>query len=212
MKMKQKDMDRATNKYGFQCGITLLCQFSADIILPSRSVGKQESRVLYITHRWANWIASTRLSEWLQNATWVVPTSQSIHIVSVSVVFCCAMMISLRILGLGASGRSVSQLVDTLVPWMYRAVGVLLLTGIVQIIAEPVRQFVAPVFWWKMLMILCVLPLTVCFARAVRHNAARWDAARRPLGAKWFALISLGLWLGIIFCGRFIGYTWELYL
>jgi hypothetical protein len=168
--------------------------------------------VLRITHHWANWIASTALSGWLQSEAWVVPTSQSIHIVGVSVVFCCAVMISLRLLGVKASGRSVSQLVDTLVPWMYRALAALLLTGLVQTVAEPVRQFVAPVFWWKMLMIICVLALTVGFARAVRGNAAKWDTAARPARAKWFALISLGLWVGIIFCGRFIGYTWELYL
>jgi hypothetical protein len=121
-------------------------------------------------------------------------------------------MISLRLLGLSASRRSVSQLVDTLVPWMYRALAALLLTGLVQTVAEPVRQFVAPVFWWKMFMILCVLALTVRFARAVRRNVAVWDTPARPGSAKWFALISLGLWVGIIFCGRFIGYTWELYL
>jgi hypothetical protein len=154
----------------------------------------------------------TALSGWLQNEAWVVPTSQSIHIVSVSVVFCSAVMISLRLLGLGASGRSVSQLIDTLVPWMYRALALLLFTGLVQTVAEPVRQFVAPVFWWKMLMIFCVLALTVWFAHVVRRNAAKWDMPARPAGAKPFALISLGLWVGIIFCGRFIGYTWELYL
>jgi hypothetical protein len=168
--------------------------------------------VLRITHHWADRIANTALSGWLQNEAWVVPTSQSIHIICVSVVFCCAAMISLRLLGLSPSGRSVSQLVDTLVPWMYRALGVLLLTGLVQTVTEPVRQFVAPVFWWKMLMIICVLILTVCFTRAVRRDAAKWDTAPRPAAAKWFALISLGLWVGIIFCGRFIGYTWELYL
>lgn len=169
--------------------------------------------MLQLTHRWASWIANTSLSNLLQNATWVVPTSQSIHIASVSVVFGCAVMISLRLLGLSARGRSISQLVDNLVPWMYRALTALLLTGIVQTIAEPVRQFVTPVFWWKMLMILCVLPLTVLFARAVRRNSTRWDTATaRPVAAKWFALSSLALWIGIIFCGRFIGYTWELYL
>jgi len=164
-------------------------------------------------HRWADWIANTALSDWFQRQAWVIPTSQSVHIVSVSVVFGCAVMISMRLLGLSASGRSISQLVDTLVPWMYRALGVLLFTGAVQTIAEPVRQFITPAFWGKMLMIICVVILTIWFARAVRRNAARWDtAASRPAGAKMFALISLGLWVGIIFCGRFIGYTWELYL
>jgi hypothetical protein len=164
-----------------------------------------------MTHHWADWIASTALSGWLQDQAWIVPTSQSIHIVCVSVVFSSAVMISLRLLGFSASGRSVSQLAETLVPWMYRALVVLLLTGLVQIVAEPVRQFVTPAFWCKMLMIVCVLVLTICFANAVRRNAAIWDTAARPAGAKWFALISLGLWVGIVFCGRFIGYTWELY-
>lgn len=157
---------------------------------------------------WADVISNTGLSQWFQNQLWVIPTSQSIHIVCVSVVFGCAVMISLRLLGLG-SGRSISQLVDTLVPWMYRALVVLLLTGTVQTIAEPLRQFVTPAFWWKMVMIVCVLTLTIVFARAVRANAAKWDAASmRPAGARVFALVSLGLWIGIIFCGRFIGYTW----
>jgi hypothetical protein len=168
--------------------------------------------VLHEAHHWAHWIESTALSGWLRNQAWIVPTSQSIHILCVSVVLGCAVMISLRLLGLSASGRSVSQLVDTLVPWMYRALAVLLLTGLVQTVTEPVRQFVTPVFWSKMLMILCVLALTVCFARAVRRNAGKWDALARPPSARWFALISLSLWIGIIFCGRFIGYTWELYL
>lgn len=157
---------------------------------------------------WADVISNTSLSQWFQNQLWVIPTSQSIHIVCVSIVFGCAVMISLRLLGIG-KGRSISQLVDTLVPWMYRALVVLLLTGSVQTIAEPLRQFVTPAFWWKMVMIVCVLTLTIVFARAVRHNAARWDqAAMRPLSARVFALVSLGLWVGIIFCGRFIGYTW----
>ena len=96
---------------------------------------------------------------------------------------------------------------------MYRALAVLLLTGAVQTVAEPVRQFVTPAFWLKMLMIPCVLALTIWFARQVRRNAAQWDTAgRRPASAKWFALISLCLWVGIIFSGRFIGYTWELYV
>jgi small-conductance mechanosensitive channel len=162
---------------------------------------------------WADAISNSKLSGYFQDALWVVPTSQSIHIVCVSIVFACALMISLRLLGVSHSGRSVSQLVDSLTPWMYRALAVLLLTGTVQTIAEPMRQFVTPAFWWKMFMIVCVVSLTIWFTRAVRRNAGAWDAAaKRPTSAKIFALLSLALWIGIIYCGRFIGYTWELHV
>jgi hypothetical protein len=162
-----------------------------------------------MVRQWADWISNTALSQWFQSEEWVVPTSQSIHILGLSVVFGCAVLINLRLLGIGAaSGRSVSQLLDSLLPWIYRALVVLLLTGAIQTVAEPMRQFGAPVFWLKMLMIPVVLSLTAALAGTVRRNCAKWDSsATRPAGAKVFALVSLGLWVGIIFCGRFIGYS-----
>jgi hypothetical protein len=166
----------------------------------------------HIVRHWADWISATTLSQWLQGHPWVVPTSQSIHILMISVVFGCAVMINLRLLGVSAGGRSISTLVGTLVPWMYIALVLLLITGAIQTITEPVRQFVTPAFWWKMLMIVVVVSLTQWFASSVRRNAARWDTPARGPGARVFALVSLALWIAIIYCGRFIAYTWEFHL
>ena len=160
----------------------------------------------------ADWLEATPLSKTFQDLPWVVPTSQSIHILAVSIVFSSACMINLRLLGVGRSGRSVSQLSRTLVPWMWRGLAVLLVTGLVQTVTEPVRQFVTPMFWAKMTMIIVVATMTVLYVRAVRHNAPAWDAAAtRPKRAKAFAILSTLLWLAIIVCGRFIGYTWSFY-
>ncbi len=160
----------------------------------------------------ADWLATTWLSKLFQNVLWIVPASQSAHIVSLAVVFASALMINLRLLGLGAGGRSVSQLAATLVPWMWRGLAALLFTGMVQIIAEPVRQFVTPAFWAKMLMIVVVMAMTAAFARTVRAHAGRWDvAATRPASATAFAVVSTLLWVAIVACGRFIGYTWAFY-
>lgn len=161
----------------------------------------------------AEWLATTSLSDTLKEQLWVVPTSQSIHILAVSIVFASASMINLRLLGVGRSGRSVSQLSATLVPWMWRALAVLLFTGIIQTIAEPVRQFATPMFWIKLALIVIVSTMTAIYATTVRHNAPLWDAeATRPAGAKIFALVSMVFWLVIVVCGRFIGYTWAFYV
>jgi hypothetical protein len=160
----------------------------------------------------ADWLSSTPVSVVLQNHSWMVATSQSFHILGIYVVFTSACMINTRILGFGATGRTVSQLSNTLVPWMWRALIVLLLTGAIQILAEPVRQFVTPAFWAKMIMIVIVVIMTSIYARSVRRGAASWDeAGARHAGAKLFAIISTLLWVAIIFCGRFIGYTWTFY-
>jgi hypothetical protein len=160
----------------------------------------------------ADWLATTPVSKTLADQPWVVPTSQSIHILAISAVFASAIMINLRLLGVGARGRSVSQLSHTLLPWMWRGLIVLLLTGIVQTLVEPVRQFVTPAFWAKMTLIVLVATMTALYGRAVRRNAALWDnASSRPSQAKVFAVVSTLMWLAIIVCGRFIAYTWSMY-
>jgi hypothetical protein len=166
-----------------------------------------------LARHWADRIADTGLSNLLRSEPWVIPVSQSIHIAGVAVVFASAVMIGVRLAGLNAAGRSLWQLVDTLVPWIYRAVLVLLLTGSVQLIAEPLRELVTPAFWYKQGLIIVALSLTIGLAHSVRAHAAGWDAvAQRPVIARLFALLWLGLWIGIIFCGRFIAYTWEFHV
>lgn len=162
----------------------------------------------------ASWIASTELSHTFQeDASWLIPTSQSLHIISVGVLFTSAILINMRLLGITHSGRTVSQLARTLVPLMWGALGVLLLTGVIQTIAEPVRQFVTPWFWAKMIMIVVVMAMTVVFTTKIRASAAAWDApAPRPSGARQFAIASTLLWVAIIVCGQFVGYTWSDYL
>jgi len=160
----------------------------------------------------ANWLETTPVSAALQNAAWVVPVSQSIHIIGMSVLFASALMINMRLLGVTRFGRPAAQLVRTLVPWMWIALIALLATGTVQTIAEPVRQFVAPVFWAKMSMILVVVTMTALFTRYLRHKAADGDtAAAHSPGARLFAVLSTMLWVAIVVCGRFIGYTSAFY-
>ena len=161
----------------------------------------------------AEWLAGTSASQLFQNQLWVVPTSQSIHILSVCMVFTSAIMINMRLLGLWGSSRTVSQLTKQLVPWMWGGLVVLLLTGVVQTIAEPVREFITPVFWAKMVMIVVVSVMTAVFAGKVRARAASWDAAGgSSAGPRSFAVATSILWVAIIICGRFVGYTWSFYV
>jgi hypothetical protein len=160
----------------------------------------------------ANDIAASRISVILQNTLWVVPVSQSIHLVSLSVLFASAMMINLRLLGVGARGRSVSSLVATLLPWMWRALLVCFLTGVLQTLIEPLRQFITPIYWWKMLLIVLMALLTAWLSRTVRDDSALWDSPERPPAARVFAVVSSLAWMTIITFGRFIGYVWGYYV
>ena len=161
----------------------------------------------------AEQIAGSGLSHVLQNTVWLVPVSQSTHIVALSVLFTAVLMIGLRLLGVGAGGRSVSQLAGSLLPWMWRALLLLLVTGVLQTITEPVRQFITPIFWLKMLLVAVLALLTLWFSRTLRAHSATWDSpATRPASAKVFAVVSIVGCSTVIVFGRFIGYVWADYL
>lgn len=156
----------------------------------------------------SNRIASTQLSELLKDALWFVPTSQSIHIIAVSVVFVCALLISLRLLGIGRSARPLSVAIRMQTTFMYAGLLALFVTGALQTIAEPERQFGSPAFWIKMGLIVFGLLLTAVLARSVRRDPQRWDGdGGRPAWSRTYALTYVTAWTAIIFCGRFIGYT-----
>jgi hypothetical protein len=150
---------------------------------------------------------------WLQNTAWVIPASQSVHIASLSVLFASALMLNFRLLTARRGGRKISEISRVALPAIWAAMVFLFITGSIQTIAEPMRQFVAPAFWAKILMIAIVLLLTWMFSREIRRRAEQWDsAASRPKSAVAFSLASTMLWTAIIACGRFIGYTYQLYL
>ena len=156
----------------------------------------------------SKWIAAMSLSDTFKDQAWVIPTSQSIHLIAISVVFVCALAIGLRLLGLIRSEQTLSMVIRRLTRLMYAGNAVLLATGAVHIIAEPDRQFGSPAFWIKMLLIVVGLLMTYLLARSTRRDPNRWDAAdRHPATLRLYGAVYVSAWIAIIFCGRFIGYT-----
>lgn len=150
--------------------------------------------VEHITRLWADELAASGLSQRLRILLWVVPTSQSVHIAALSVVFTCALLIGLRLIGVSTGSRSVGTLVRAVTPWMYAAAVVCLLTGVLQTVIEPVRQFVTPAFWSKMLLLVIVVALTVGLDRSVRRHPRRWEAATgHAMRTRLFGVLYLGL-------------------
>jgi len=155
----------------------------------------------------ATWLAKTPLTAFLGNAAWAVPAIQTVHILSVAVVFGGAVFINLRILGVFETGRPIQAVLGRFLPPLLGAVAILLVTGLLLIASEPNRAIFRTVFWLKMGLILVALAATWGQAR----RAAQSDAAGRKdglvLADRVGAILILGLWTAVIFAGRWIGYV-----
>jgi hypothetical protein len=154
-----------------------------------------------------HWLAATRLSVAIGDVAWVTPAVQSVHVLAVATLLASALMMDMRVLGVIGRGESVDGFARRYLGWIWVALALLLLTGAVLITGEPKRSLENSIFALKMVLLLVVASLTALFHWPLRASGAfeRSPAARR-LG-KATAALSLVLWSGIVFCGRWIAYA-----
>ncbi len=155
-----------------------------------------------------DWLASTWLSQLFANLGWFVPTVQTIHILSIAAVITMLAVMNFRLLSLTRSGPALHSLAGGYVPWVWRFLIVLLVSGILLTITEPVRELMNSSFRLKMLLVIVLVVLTSLFSSPLRKDPQYWSASsgRRVLG-RAIALASLILCVSIVAAGRLIAYV-----
>jgi len=155
----------------------------------------------------SEWLSNTGMSLTIQNVSWIIPTVQTIHIVCVAIVITAVFLVDMRILGVFAPTQTLASLAHRFLTWIWYAIVVLLITGALLIIGEPVRSLMNPAFFAKMTMLLVVAGLTLLIQRPLATDAGYWDASGgRRVTLKMIAIASLVLWSCIVFAGRWIAY------
>jgi len=124
----------------------------------------------------AIWLAGTAASDVSQKTLWIIPVMQTVHILSVAMVFSLVVMIELRVLGITKS-QTIEQTAHRFVPWIFSGVVVLALTGTMLIVGEPKRSLPSYEFQMKMLYLAVALAFTIAFAQSVRQHALVWETA-----------------------------------
>jgi uncharacterized membrane protein len=155
------------------------------------------------------WLEKTPLSAAIQNVGWVIPISQTVHILALAVVLSSIVFLDVRLLGLGPRRVAVPALAKRFLPPVWIAVAVMAVTGAVLIIGEPRRDLLNPAFQLKMLLLVGALGLTFFIQSRITANPRAWGegAAVPAWPARVAAATSILIWLSIAVCGRFIAYV-----
>ena len=155
-----------------------------------------------------HWIMATSASKTVANVAWVIPAVQTIHILAISVVISTMAMLDLRLMGLTGRRYTIRAVADRFLPWMWLAVIVLLITGVILITGEPDRALGNWVFQTKMALLVAVLAVSWGLNRALKRDLTAWESgSRQERAAKVTGLVSLLLWIGIVVAGRWIAYA-----
>jgi hypothetical protein len=158
----------------------------------------------------AEWLGTTPLSVAIQSTLWLTPLLQSIHILMIGVVFTIVLVLALRVLGRVRADEPLAEIYDRFAPWFWCALVVMFLTGLVLSIGEPVREATALSFWIKMTLIVVGVVSALVFGRTVRAAAAPGGHVYAGR-ARTVAVVTVAMWMFIIFLGRAIAYDVEVW-
>jgi len=155
-----------------------------------------------------NWLAATPLSQTIRAAGWIIPTLQTIHILSVAVVFSSAILVDLRIWRLLERDVPLGEITRRFLPTIWPILFILLTTGSLLIVGEPRRSLLNSTFYLKMALLAVAIVLTVALQRSISSSPSFWDGNRiRRIAGRFAASVSILVWCGILFAGRWIAYT-----
>ena len=155
-------------------------------------------------------LTATSLSNWLASRMWVVPTVQSVHILAIGIILASLAMLDLRLAGLIGREQSIRELTVRFYPWIWGALAVLVVTGFLQIMAEPARELLNWVFWTKMGLIVAAVLFTAPVRRLLEDCRYRDLPPRKQAILRICGLVSLALWVLVVTCGRWIAYAGDL--
>jgi hypothetical protein len=165
----------------------------------------------------AHWLAVTEFSLAVQTRLWVIPTVQSIHIAAIGIVLTSVFMIDLRIFGWGGMDLTLRQTTRRFGPWLWGALGVLFVTGVLMVVGEPVRELLSFSFWLKMSLLVVGIVLAVSFQIMLGRNERYWEeSVVKRRSTRSLAALTFLVWCAIIVLGRLIAYdhvwgSWSMF-
>jgi putative copper export protein len=93
-------------------------------------------------------------------------------------------------------------------PAIWPVLLILLITGSLLVVGEPRRSLLNSTFYLKMALLAVAVMLTAGLQRSISSSPTSWDKDRtRRVAGRFAATVSILVWCGILFAGRWIAYT-----
>ncbi len=150
------------------------------------------------------WCYQTGIGEGIRNSTWLFPVIEAFHLLGLGFTAGAILIVDLRLFGVGLRKQPAAQLWASTRPWLIGGVIVMFLSGIPLFLSESIKCYYSFPFWVKMTSLLLVLIFTFTVQRRVTQTSLTADQV--PLG-RVIATVSLVLWFGVAWGGRWIGFS-----
>jgi hypothetical protein len=135
------------------------------------------------------------------------PIIETIHVLSITLLFGTIAVLDLRMLGLLLRPIPVARVARNVLPLTWCGFAVSFVSGFLLFWAEAAKNYSNPAFRAKMILLLLAGLNPLIFHTGVYRRVSEWEALRlSPWRARAAAMASLALWSGVIIAGRAIAY------
>lgn len=135
------------------------------------------------------------------------PIIETIHVLSITLLFGTIAVLDLRMLGLLLRQISVSRVARNVLPLTCSGFAISFVSGFLLFWAEAAKNYSNAAFRAKMILLLLAGLNPLIFHTGVYRRVSEWETLRNsPWRARAAAIASLMLWSGIIIAGRAIAY------
>jgi Family of unknown function (DUF6644) len=165
--------------------------------------------VAAIVSSFSAWLKTTKLSWFVITYPWVWPAAETLHFVGLAMLVGVIALMDLRLLGMAK--RLPFAPLHRLLPFAIIGFAICLGTGILFFSGDPFQYIHNWVFWFKMLFILLAgLNVLAFYGSGIFHQVETLGPGDdAPLGAKIIAVVSLVLWVGVMYLGRMLPFLGE---
>ena len=143
----------------------------------------------------------------IASSAWLFPIIETLHVLAFSIVVGSIAMLDMRLLGLGFTGRSISDLMRSVLPWTLSAFAAAASCGLLLFSSKASTYYPNLPFRIKMLCLALAGTNMLAFHLVNARDIKAWDGGVPPLRVRATGAVSLSLWVAIVAAGRWIGFT-----
>src|ERR1700687_4534826 len=157
----------------------------------------------------AQWLQETSVSVSIRESILMFPLLEGGHLLGISVSAGTIAISDLRMMGLILKKESASDVFHQLIPWITAGFALMIVTGSLLFISEPIKCYSNISFRFKVLFLFVAgINILIFHSSKIYRHMNEWEWAENPPRAAklagWISLISWGI---VIIVGRTTAYN-----
>lgn len=142
---------------------------------------------------WARSLAAIWPAPLIKSSSWAFPVIQTFHLLGLAALGGCILLPGMRLMGVGMTQQSPAQIEKAVRPWLWGALILLLITGILMSLVIAPRLYSRPAFLVKMIALAAALILSLGVVRSIASRDGVVTTTTKMLAAA-----ALALWLAAV--------------